>query len=89
LKEHRWVRAEEGQWVSMAPTEKSSITKKDWYDVPFHCSDCGCKGHVVYRKGEDAGPPDLPEEALNPMTSEIVDARGDCNEQIVDGVHAL
>lgn len=66
-------------------TSRGSLAKKGYFDVPFHCSVCGVRGHVVYK---DGSLPEAPEEAINDLTDQLVDVNGECEEQLVDGVHA-
>lgn len=85
MTKHSWVRAPREDWKDLGSKTQSQLQKAGWFDVPFRCAACGCIGHVMYKDGEL---PECPEEAANPFTKSMVDAYGDCPEQMVESVHA-
>lgn len=78
---HTWVQAPQdgGEFNSRA-------SKEGWSEVTFRCSVCGVCGHVMHKDGPL---PSMPEEVLNEETGLLVDPLGECEEQLVDAVHAF
>jgi hypothetical protein len=81
---HSWIRDPPEEWKALK--DKQAERFPGWVEIFFECSACGCVGHVMYKDGPV---PDAPAEAQNILSKQVVDVDGDCNEQIVDNVHAF
>lgn len=79
---HVWIRASHDEgWGGADP----KAVKEGWSEVLFRCYVCGVRGHVMYKEGPF---PEMPEEVLNEETGQLVDPLGECEEQLVESIHA-